>query len=66
MIDHDNLEEFADPKNYDREFGTIGAEGAFFLNLVRRHGGPVLSIRTKRQCPRNLAIHNMLQNQKTT
>ena len=44
MIDHDNLEEFADPKNYDREFGTIGAEGAFFLDLVRRHGGPVLDI----------------------
>ncbi len=44
MIDHDNLEEFADPETSDREFGAIGAEGAFFLDLVRLNGGPVLDI----------------------
>jgi 2-polyprenyl-3-methyl-5-hydroxy-6-metoxy-1,4-benzoquinol methylase len=44
VIDHDNLEEFTDPENYDRECGAIGEEGAFFLDLVRRSGGPVLDI----------------------
>ena len=44
MIGHDNLEEFAEPENYDRQFGAIGAEGAYFLDTVRRNGGPVLDI----------------------
>lgn len=42
LIDHDNLEDFADPANYDREFGEIDDEGAFFLDLVQFSGGPVL------------------------
>ncbi|HZG68187.1 MAG TPA: class I SAM-dependent methyltransferase [Herpetosiphonaceae bacterium] len=43
MIDHDNLEEFADPVNYDREdSSTTGI--AFYSALAKEAGSPVLEI----------------------
>ncbi len=43
MIDHDNLEEFADPDNYDIE--DHSATGiAFYTALAQETGGPVLEI----------------------
>ncbi len=45
MIDHDNLEEFADPRNYDIEEGTATEPAArFYGDLAERVGGPVLEI----------------------
>lgn len=43
VIDHDNLEEFGDPLAYDDE-NTLDEEGAFFLAVARRYGGPVLDV----------------------
>ncbi len=43
MIDHNNLEEFADPVNYDRE-DTSDTGIAFYTALAQETGGPVLEI----------------------
>ena len=43
MIDHNNLEEFADPDNYDIE-DTSAAGIAFYSALAQETGGPVLEI----------------------
>ena len=43
MIDHDNLEEFADPLNYDIEDDSDTGI-AFYTALARESGGPVLEI----------------------
>ena len=43
MLEHDNLEEFADPVNYDRaDTGDAGV--AFYSALAREAGGPVLEL----------------------
>jgi 2-polyprenyl-3-methyl-5-hydroxy-6-metoxy-1,4-benzoquinol methylase len=45
MNAHDNLEEFTDPPNYDIEEGERSAERiAFYCDLAKRVGGPVLEI----------------------
>lgn len=44
MIDHDNLEEFAEPAEYDAEFGSLDASGRFYLDLIAATGGPLLDI----------------------
>jgi 2-polyprenyl-3-methyl-5-hydroxy-6-metoxy-1,4-benzoquinol methylase len=42
---HDNLEEFTDPPNYDIEEGDRSAPRiAFYCDLAKRFGGPVLEI----------------------
>ena len=43
MIDHNNLEEFSDPVNYDRE-DTSDTGIAFYTALAQETGGPVLEI----------------------
>jgi len=43
LIDHDNLEEFADPLGYDRE-DSSDTGVAFYAALARETGGPVLEI----------------------
>lgn len=43
MIDHDNLEEFADPINYDIE-DSSDTGVAFYIELARETGGPALEI----------------------
>ena len=43
MIDHNNLEEFADPQNYDIEDASDTGI-AFYSALARETGGPVLEI----------------------
>lgn len=43
LIDHDNLEEFADPINYDME-DTSDTGVAFYRALAQETGGPVLEI----------------------
>jgi SAM-dependent methyltransferase len=43
LIDHNNLEEFADPVNYDRE-DTSDTGIAFYTALAQETGGPVLEI----------------------
>ncbi|MDQ3703987.1 MAG: class I SAM-dependent methyltransferase [Chloroflexota bacterium] len=43
MIDHDNLEEFADPHNYDIE-DSSDTGIAFYSALAQETGGPVLEI----------------------
>ena len=43
MIDHDNLEEFADPHTYDIE-DTSDTGIAFYTALAQETGGPVLEI----------------------
>ena len=43
MIDHDNLEEFADPLNYDSEDDSDTGV-AFYSTLAQETGGPVLEI----------------------
>lgn len=43
LIDHDNLEEFADAPNYDREDDSDTGV-AFYSALARETGGPVLEI----------------------
>ncbi len=43
MLDHDNLEAFADPVNYDRaDSSDTGV--AFYSDLARTTGGPILEI----------------------
>jgi ubiquinone/menaquinone biosynthesis C-methylase UbiE len=43
MIDHDNLEEFADPVSYDLEYGDETGV-AFYAALAGEAGGPVLEL----------------------
>lgn len=43
LIDHNNLEEFSDPVNYDRE-DTSDTGIAFYAELAQETGGPVLEI----------------------
>ncbi|MDZ4717320.1 MAG: class I SAM-dependent methyltransferase, partial [Roseiflexaceae bacterium] len=43
MIDHDNLEEFADAINYDME-DSSDTGVAFYAALAQEVGGPVLEI----------------------
>ena len=43
LIDHDNLEAFADPVDYDRQ-DTSDTGIAFYASLARETGGPVLEI----------------------
>src|ERR671912_1325913 len=43
LIDHDNLEEYADPVDYDRQ-DTSDTGVAFYAALARETGGPVLEI----------------------
>ena len=43
MIDHDNLEAFADPVDYDRQ-DSSDTGVAFYASLARETGGPVLEI----------------------
>lgn len=43
VIDHDNLEEFADPQNYDIE-DSSDTGVAFYAALAQETGGPVLEI----------------------
>ncbi|MBP6563752.1 MAG: class I SAM-dependent methyltransferase [Neisseriaceae bacterium] len=44
MIEHDNLEEYQDPHNYDLEFGGETEKYAFFLTLAQHHPGPILEL----------------------
>ncbi|MBN1451749.1 MAG: class I SAM-dependent methyltransferase [Anaerolineales bacterium] len=45
MIDHDNLEEFNDPANYDLEEAERSADRIqFYTDLAHKTGGPVLEI----------------------
>src|SRR5437868_14285147 len=43
LIDHDNLEEFADPANYDIE-DSSDTGVAFYTALAQETGGPVLEL----------------------
>jgi SAM-dependent methyltransferase len=43
LIDHDNLEEYADPENYDIEDSSDTGVG-FYTRLAQETGGPVLEI----------------------
>ena len=43
MLDHDNLEEFADPANYDRQ-DPSDTGVAFYSALAQETGGPVLEL----------------------
>jgi SAM-dependent methyltransferase len=43
LIDHDNLEEYADPVDYDRQ-DSSDTGVAFYAALARETGGPVLEI----------------------
>jgi SAM-dependent methyltransferase len=43
VIDHNNLEEFADPVNYDRE-DSSDTGIAFYMALAQETGGPVLEL----------------------
>jgi SAM-dependent methyltransferase len=43
-IDHDNLEEFRAPEDYDAEHGALDADGAFMVAFAAATGGPVLDI----------------------
>src|SRR5262245_23818718 len=45
LIDHNNLEEFQDPANYDLEEGSESAPNVlFYTQLAQQVGGPVLEI----------------------
>lgn len=44
LIDHDNLEEFRAPDDYDAEHGALGADGAFMVAFAVAGGGPLLDI----------------------
>ena len=45
MIDHDNLEEFRDPTNYDLEEAELSAPRiAFYCDLASDVGGPILEV----------------------
>src|SRR3712207_5886005 len=43
LIDHDNLEEFADPLDYDRK-DSSDTGVAFYASLARETGDPVLEL----------------------
>lgn len=43
-VDHDNLEEFRAPEDYDAEHGALDADGAFMVAFAAATGGPVLDI----------------------
>lgn len=44
MLDHANLEEYADPEIYDSENRKFEPDGPFYLALAERTGGPVLEL----------------------
>jgi SAM-dependent methyltransferase len=44
LIDHDNLEEFRAPEDYDAEHGALDADGAFMVDIAAASRGPVLDI----------------------
>jgi SAM-dependent methyltransferase len=44
VIDHDNLEEFNDPGDYDIQYGGYEPEGPFYSSLAHETGGPVLEL----------------------
>jgi SAM-dependent methyltransferase len=44
VIDHSNLEEFERPDEYDDEYGALDGDGAFYVELAREIGGPVLDV----------------------
>lgn len=44
LIDHDNLEEFRSPDDYDAEHGALDADGAFMVAFAVSGGGPLLDI----------------------
>ncbi|WP_339852398.1 class I SAM-dependent methyltransferase [Paenibacillus sp. FSL W7-1088] len=44
MIDHNNLEEYQEPMNYDLEFGGETGKYDFFLELAKSHPGNVLEL----------------------
>lgn len=44
MIDHNNQEEYRDPRNYDLEFGGETDKYEFFLELAKQHPGHVLEL----------------------
>lgn len=44
MLDHDNLEEFQDPVNYDLEFGGEKEKYVFFIDLAQQYTGQVLEL----------------------
>jgi ubiquinone/menaquinone biosynthesis C-methylase UbiE len=44
LINHNNLEEFLDPENYDLEFGGETAKYNFFLEAARQNPGDVLEL----------------------
>ena len=55
MNAHDNLEEFADPPNYDIEEGERSAAWiAFYCDLAKMVGGPVLEIACRFTYPKEL------------
>jgi hypothetical protein len=43
LIDHDNLEEYADPVDYER-LDSSDTGVAFYASLAQETGGPVLEI----------------------
>ena len=44
LIDHDNLEEFRSPDDYEAEHGALDADGAFMVAFAVSGGGPLLDI----------------------
>jgi SAM-dependent methyltransferase len=44
MIDHTNLEDYADPALYDLENSDFEPDGPFYLSLAQQLGGPVLEL----------------------
>lgn len=44
MSQHDNLEEYQNPEEYDLEYGKYGRSGAFYESLAREVGGPILEL----------------------
>ncbi len=44
MLNHTNLEDYADPATYDRENEQWEPEGPMYLALARQFGGPILEL----------------------
>ena len=44
MIDHTNLEDYADPLLYDLENSSFEPDGSFYLSLAQQVGGSVLEL----------------------
>lgn len=44
MIDHNNLEEYSDPINYDLEFGGVTKQYQFYLEWAKQTPGTVLDL----------------------